>query len=527
MYSVVDLFAGAGGLSLGFTQTGNYKVIAAFEKNEFAAETYKKNNPEVELYNDVCSANYEELKKKHGNIDIVIGGPPCQGFSNANRQHNTAINQNNMLVKQYIRAILELNPKAFIMENVGMLKSDVHKFYKTSNDIALIQEYEIETQNSKIFLLSRDFFFPEINDFINNLNNIDNYIWNDEFYLGINVIYKQKANETKLQNAITKYKKSLSKTLNQILEVENVTINEIYNNLKNSVNLLLSEEISNNDFIKQIERPLMIQKMIKALKEIKDNDLVVNNYSFDTDLYAEVDSFPVYEYLTKILASEKHGYVIDKGILTASDFGVPQKRKRFVVMGIKKSISDKVKLPENKTPHKNTVKDAIFDLEECSTTTSAEDDKGIPLTRIPKKELSELARKLRNSKTLYNNIITDTRETAMERFKLIKPGQNFHSLDDEHKKNTYTNTERTQNTIYLRLDYSKVSGTVVNVRKSMWIHPSKDRALSVREAARLQTFPDSFIFCGSKDSQYQQVGNAVPPMLAEAIANQLYTYLSE
>ena len=55
----------------------------------------------------------------------------------------------------------------------------------------------------------------------------------------------------------------------------------------------------------------------------------------------------------------------------------------------------------------------------------------------------------------------------------------------------------------------------------MWIHPSKDRALSVREAARLQTFPDSFIFCGSKDSQYQQVGNAVPPIMAKAIAQKL------
>ena len=59
----------------------------------------------------------------------------------------------------------------------------------------------------------------------------------------------------------------------------------------------------------------------------------------------------------------------------------------------------------------------------------------------------------------------------------------------------------------------------------MWIHPTKDRSLSVREAARLQTFPDSFIFCGSKDSQYQQVGNAVPPMLAEAIARKLLEYL--
>lgn len=527
MYSVIDLFAGAGGLSLGFTQTGNFKIVAAFEKNEFASQTYKKNNPEVELYDDVCAANYNDLKRKFGNIDIVIGGPPCQGFSNANRQHNTAINQNNMLVKQYIRAILELNPKAFIMENVGMLKSDVHKFYKTSTDINLINEYGIETQKSDIFLLAGNYFFSELNDFVKDLTNVDSYIWNDDFYLGINVIYKQKSNETKLDKAIDKYSKLLKKTMSLIPEVENETINLIYQDLKSSVNLLISKEISNNEFIIQIERPLMIQRMIKTLKEIKDNDLVVNNYSFDSDFYAEVDSFPVYEYLTKILGSEKHGYVIDKGILTASDFGVPQKRRRFVVMGIKKSINDEVKLPENNDPVVNTVKDAIYDIEDCATTTSATNDTGVNLQKIPKKELSELARKLRNCDKLYNNIITDTREIAMERFKLIKQGQNFHSLDNLHKENTYTNTARTQNTIYLRLDYGKVSGTVVNVRKSMWIHPTKDRALSVREAARLQTFPDSFIFCGSKDSQYQQVGNAVPPMLAEAIANQLYSYLSK
>ena len=54
-----------------------------------------------------------------------------------------------------------------------------------------------------------------------------------------------------------------------------------------------------------------------------------------------------------------------------------------------------------------------------------------------------------------------------------------------------------------------------------------DRAVSIREAARLQTFPDSFIFCGTKDSQYQQVGNAVPPMLAKAIAEHLAAYLEK
>ena len=61
----------------------------------------------------------------------------------------------------------------------------------------------------------------------------------------------------------------------------------------------------------------------------------------------------------------------------------------------------------------------------------------------------------------------------------------------------------------------------------MWVHPVLDRAISIREAARLQTFPDSFIFIGTKDSQYQQVGNAVPPFLAKAIADQLYHILAK
>lgn len=59
------------------------------------------------------------------------------------------------------------------------------------------------------------------------------------------------------------------------------------------------------------------------------------------------------------------------------------------------------------------------------------------------------------------------------------------------------------------------------------MHPEKDRAISVREAARLQTFPDSFVFCGTKDQQYQQVGNAVPPIMAKAIAKKLAKLLNQ
>ncbi|WP_259377065.1 DNA cytosine methyltransferase [Bacillus velezensis] len=110
-----------------------------------------------------------------------------------------------------------------------------------------------------------------------------------------------------------------------------------------------------------------------------------------------------------------------------------------------------------------------------------------------------------------NHINTESRQLSKTRFEAIlqSKGKNFHSLNDE-LKTTYSDVSRTQNTIYLRLDYDSPSPTVVNVRKSMWSHPEKARAISIREAARLQSFPDNFKFRGTKDQQYQQVGNAVP-----------------
>ena len=105
IYNVIDLFAGAGGLSLGFKQTGHVNIVAAAENNPNARKTYKRNFKVERLYSDVRLIDYKELKDAVGSIDIVIGGPPCQGFSNANRQHSTIISMNNRLVKEYVRAI--------------------------------------------------------------------------------------------------------------------------------------------------------------------------------------------------------------------------------------------------------------------------------------------------------------------------------------------------------------------------------------------------------------------------------------
>ena len=220
-------------------------------------------------------------------------------------------------------------------------------------------------------------------------------------------------------------------------------------------------------------------------------------------------------------------YTFEWGVLNAADFGVPQKRNRFILIGIKKEIAQNIEMPKGKFTERNyrTVQDAIKDIENVPTVYEVAEDAGVLLLNdyLP----TDLTGILRDSPILYNHLITQTKAVAMARFAALNQGENFHSLHKHLKENTYTDASRTQNTIYQRLSYNKPSGTVLNVRKSMWIHPTINRAVSVREAARLQTFPDSFVFNGVKDSQYQQVGNAVPPMLAKAIAEHLASYLDD
>lgn len=522
-YKVVDLFAGAGGLSLGFMQTKRYDVKVAFENNPDMQETYRYNHPNVEVLGDVCQADYAEIQKKYGNIDVVIGGPPCQGFSNANRQKNHVINKNNMLVKQYLRAILELQPKAFVMENVSMLRSEVHRFYMEKGDESIIKEYNIPVKNTSIILLDSRYKFDSAIDIVRNEFEIRKYIWDDDDYLELNIIFKNSKNLSKMQRALEKHKKKLLHIAEKQLNSEKYD-DYIFSEARRAFGAVVSyfnEELAIEEVQGKIEPSIMIQRMLKKAQEIFDNSILVNEYNDNGDLVAKIKSFAVYDYIKGILSSKTYDYVINSGVICAADYGVPQKRMRFVILGVKRNISTKIDLPKGHFVEEQyrTVRDAISDIETIKPVYDLQDDYGIQLHSM--KGLSDLATSLRNSNVLKNHIITKTTDVAMRRFKAIKQGQNFHSLDESLKTNTYTDISRTQNTIYLRLNYDEPSGTVVNVRKSMWIHPILDRAISVREAARLQTFPDSFVFCGSKDKQYQQVGNAVPPIMARAIADNM------
>ena len=529
MYKVVDLFAGAGGLSLGFMQTQKYDIKVAFENSPYMQDTYRLNHPGVEVQGDVCTADYDAIKKKYGEIDVVIGGPPCQGFSNANRQKNHAISQNNMLVKQYIRAILELKPKAFVMENVSMLKSDVHRFYMEESDIETVKRCGIPVKSTPLHLLDAEYVFDGALEIVKDQQKIQQYLWPEQHYFELNVIYKAAKNLDKMKSALEKHKKKLcAAAADYAKSFGNNHISRVSADAFQAVLNYYSGVLDASALKSKIEPAIMIQRMLSKAQEIYENHIVVDAYSVEDGIAAVIRSFAVYDYLEKVLQAPENDYVLDKGVLCAADYGAPQKRMRFVVIGIKRSISPKVALPKGRfdADEYRTVRDAISDLEDVTPVFDLEDDKnGIRIER--KENLNELAFALRNAEVLRNHIVTKTTDIAMERFRALKQGQNFHALDESLKMNTYTDAARTQNTIYLRLNYDEPSCTVVNVRKSMWIHPTLDRAISVREAARLQTFPDSFVFCGSKDKQYQQVGNAVPPIMAKSIAKKLAKILKD
>ena len=120
---VIDLFAGCGGLSLGFMEDG-YSVVKAVEFDKTIANTYKKNHPEVDvIVDDIRNIDNSGLFKE-GDAEVIVGGPPCQGFSMAGARIRRGFIEDprNYLFKHYFNVVRTVRPKVFVMENVkGML----------------------------------------------------------------------------------------------------------------------------------------------------------------------------------------------------------------------------------------------------------------------------------------------------------------------------------------------------------------------------------------------------------------------
>lgn len=203
--------------------------------------------------------------------------------------------------------------------------------------------------------------------------------------------------------------------------------------------------------------------------------------------------------------------------LDAVEYGVPQRRKRVFLIGFlngNQFEKPKPKLDGIEKPF-ITVKDAIIgDLPELNELP------GINASYYKNGPVTKYQKKIRQGKKiLYNHITTVCRDNIIEKFSWIKQGENWQAIKDR------IGIKVQYSSLYKRLDENHPSITMSNYRKSMIIHPSENRLLTVREAARLQSFPDNYIFKGGISSMQQQVGDAVPPLLAESVAKKIVTLI--
>ncbi len=345
--TTVDLFAGAGGLSLGFHLADHgFTPVFAVEHDHAAAETFERN-----FGCDVFDGDIEYGPTYPNSADVIIGGPPCQGFSPLGRDRDDASRaQLNGLWKHYLDAVRTMRPMAFVIENVP--------------------EFQRSEQ------------FAEL------------------------------------------------------------------------LNLL----------------------------------------STDTELSA---------------------YGIAYGVLNAADYGVPQSRRR----GILVAIRDKESLPWPPPPTRGpasesgrpyvTVKDAIGDLPARTRGVDPVIDGEAQHLHFGRRPLA----------------------MSMERYRAIPPGGNRFDLMQNRPDITpdcWLNKPTGTTDVMGRLWWDRPSATIrtefFKPEKGRYLHPTANRVISHREAARLQSFPDWFVFEGTKIQIARQIGNAVPPLLGKAIADYVFEH---
>lgn len=350
-YNVIDLFSGCGGFSFGFEQAG-YKILLGVDIWQEALKTFKKNHKDSKVLEaDLSLLPTEKILNKCNvskqDIDVIIGGPPCQGFSLSGfRQEDDPRNQ---LYKSFVRVVKDIQPKAFVMENVpGLVK-----------------------------------------------------------------LFKGKA-----------------------------------------------------------------------------KDEIISHF-------------------------ESIGYNVTYKILMASEYGVPQNRKRVFFVGLKKGIfdfpDDVFQFPEPTNGAGRlpllTCKNALSDLPLLEN-----GEEVIEYISSPQNDYQKLMRG--KSTSIHNHIPTIHKKQTVDIISLVPDGGNYKDLPKELQET------RKVNIAWTRMNSNKPSFTI-DTGHNHHFHYIANRVPTVRESARIQSFPDEFIFEGSKTNQLKQVGNAVPPLLGRVIAEKL------
>lgn len=389
--SVVELFAGAGGMELGFAMADNspYDILFSGEVNDAYVGTLAENTKRLtrikrrdfhhgqieptDLRLPESLAKVRKVVDSFGTLDVLVGGPPCQGFSSANRNSGNSINPNNQLLITFLNYVHQLEPRCVVLENVqGIMFTD------------------------------------------------------------------------------------------------------------------------------------------RPGKQVSDQSAAA---------YAKTQL-------------EGMGYVVFAKLLDAAWYGVPQHRVRFILIGLHRDLGYNADYfgewgPFPKPTHGPasmrpfvTVKQAIGDLPAICN--GAEEDvlgyREPSATALDNNPFLAEMRRHAEGGLITDHITSKHADYVIERYKLIPEGKNWSAI--AHTLTNYADVNRTHSNIYRRLEWQKPSVTIGHFRKSMFVHPGQDRGLSLREACRLQSFPDWFRFEGKAlGHKQQQIANAVPPLLAKAVAD--------
>ncbi|MDX2304766.1 MAG: DNA cytosine methyltransferase [Microscillaceae bacterium] len=392
--NVLDAFAGAGGFSLGFQLAGLYDIIGAIEYDQWAADTFNFNHPEsTVLVGDIQQFSEEFLLKSFKNIpDIILGGPPCQGFSIANRKAGDPSDPRNSLFREFIRLGKIFDPKIMILENVpNLIKARTH------------------------------------------------------------------------------------------------------------------------------QKELVIDIIIQELKIL--------------------------------------GYHVYHRILSAIDFGVPQIRKRLIVIASKEKLDKPFPEPTHTIDHSgNTLFnsnlkitpnlwDAISDLPQIEAREGAEE---MDYEGSAKNAFQEYLRG--HSDKVYNHVAMKHSKRMVDRFASMQWGDSISDVPDHLKPIKRNGNGEFSEKLYdqnnRRMHPYKPCHTIAASFYANFVHPFKNRNFTPREGARIQTFPDWYLFQGKPTvvshkllqregrieekhlCQYNQIGNAVPPLLARAIAENILSQIT-
>jgi DNA (cytosine-5)-methyltransferase 1 len=231
----------------------------------------------------------------------------------------------------------------------------------------------------------------------------------------------------------------------------------------------------------------------------------------------------------------KIGYYENIHLLDTKYFGIPQSRKRaFLIFSKEKSIDISFEKDESFI----SVYDAISDLD-----LSELPENGLPISYKKKSQNKYQKLMRKNSKKIFNHVPMKHTKRLIERFKTIEIGQSLKDVSIEHgqraRGSNKIDVKKRFKMNNQRLDPDKCSLAIAASFQSNFVHPFKHRNLTAREGARLMSFPDRFVFYGPRTlmskllliregreseiglSQYNQIGNAVPPELAKRVANAL------